>query len=39
MEEAPENGKALSRSAHANGMNKYHCHIIMWVPIITELVL
>jgi hypothetical protein len=23
MEEAPENGKESSRSAHANGMNEY----------------
>jgi hypothetical protein len=23
MEEAPENGKELSNSAHANGMNEY----------------
>jgi hypothetical protein len=23
MEEAPENGKELSHSAHANGMNEY----------------
>ena len=24
MEEAPENGKELSHSAHANGMNDFH---------------
>jgi hypothetical protein len=39
MEEAPENGKEWSHSTQANGMNEYHCHIIMWVPIITELLL
>ena len=25
MEEAPENGKESSHSAHANGMNEYPC--------------
>jgi len=25
MEEAPENGKELSHSAHANGMNELLC--------------
>jgi hypothetical protein len=39
MEEAPENGKELSHSAHANGMNEwmneciftFHCEHIMGV--------
>ena len=26
MEEAPENGKESSHSAHANGMNEYYIH-------------
>jgi len=25
MEEAPQNGKELSHSAHANGMNVFRC--------------
>ena len=28
MEEAPENGKELSYSAHASGMNEWCCHRI-----------
>jgi hypothetical protein len=30
MEEAPENGKESSHSAHANGMNEYYIIIILW---------
>jgi len=32
MEEAPENGKELSHSAHANGMNEYR----FWNPVRTH---
>jgi len=30
MEEAPENGKELSNSAHANEMNETYIHIYIW---------
>jgi len=31
MEEAPENGKESSHSAHANGMNECILHILQFV--------
>jgi hypothetical protein len=39
MEEALENGKELSNSAHANGMNEwFYCNVyfIMWYPTSVE---
>ena len=39
MEEAPENGKELSNSAHANGMNEYTVEsMLKFLYVIRELV-